>query len=152
MRRAARRPPLRVLESRQTSCLRRAAGIGLAPSPCAGAEAAADDAFAAARAALPDDASFFSERGYGYLELQVFDKALEDGLQAVAVAPQSGRAWMLVGSAYESLGDTASAYDAYSQASTVSEETDPQITAIARMRMAGMLQAIQAPSEITPEP
>ena len=35
---------------------------------------------------------------------------------------------------------------------TVSEETDPQITAIARMRMAGMLQAIQAPSEITPEP
>ena len=74
------------------------------------------------------------------------------GLQAVAVAPQSGRAWMLVGSAYESLGDTASAYDAYSQASTVSEETDPQITAIARMRMAGMLQAIQAPSEITPEP
>ncbi|MCA9870541.1 MAG: tetratricopeptide repeat protein [Anaerolineae bacterium] len=117
-----------------------------------GDSAAADDAFAAARAALPDDASFFSERGYGYLELQVFDKALEDGLQAVAVAPQSGRAWMLVGSAYESLGDTASAYDAYSQASTVSEETDPQITAIARMRMAGMLQAIQAPSEITPEP
>jgi len=59
---------------------------------------------------------------------------------------------MLVGSAYEALGDAAAAYDAYSQASIVAEKNDPQITAVARIRMAAMLQAIPAPAEITPAP
>ena len=114
--------------------------------------AAANDAFAAGRAVSPSEAAYYTERGYSYLEITAFDEALADGLQAVGLAPQDGRAWMLVGSASEAVGDAAGAYYAYSQASQVSEESDPQITAMARIKMAGMLQAIQAPDAITPVP
>ncbi len=117
-----------------------------------GDSATASDAFAAAQAVSPDEASFYTERGFGYLEVKLSEKALADGQQAVALAPQDGRAWMLVGSASEAVGDAAGAYYAYSQASQVSEESDPQITAMARIKMAGMLQAIQAPEAITPVP
>lgn len=117
-----------------------------------GDSGAANDAFAAGRALSPSEAAFYSDRGYSYLAIAAPDQALADGLQAVDLAPQDGRAWMLVGSTYEALGDATGAYDAYLEASKVAEENDPQITAVARIRMAAMLQAIQAPAEITPAP
>lgn len=117
-----------------------------------GDSAQAGESFAAARAASPDEAMFYVERGFSYLEVKNLQKALEDGLQAVALKPEDGRAWMLVGAAREGEGDPAGALDAYSQASTVASDSDPEIAAIARMRMAGMLQSIQEIAPITPTP
>lgn len=117
-----------------------------------GESALANEAFAAARSVSADEALFYVERGFGYLEIKNSQKALEDGLQAVALKPQDGRAWMLVGTAREGTGDPAGALDAYSQASTVANDSDPEIAAIARMRMAGMLQSIQEIAPITPAP
>lgn len=113
---------------------------------------AAASAFDAARAASLDDAAYHIERGFAYLEVLAPEKALEEGMQAVQAAPQDGRAWMLVGSARERLGDSAGALDAYTQASTVAAESDPEIAAIARIRMAGMLQSMQETAPITPQP
>ena len=117
-----------------------------------GDSALASQSFAAARSASNDEASFYVERGFGYLEVRNPQKALEDGLQAVALKPEDGRAWMLVGTAREGVGDPAGALDAYTQASTVANDSDPEIAAIARMRMAGMLQSIQEIAPITPPP
>ncbi len=117
-----------------------------------GDSALADESFAAARLVSSDEASFYVERGFGYLEVRNPQKALEDGLQAAALKPEDGRAWMLVGTAREGVGDPAGALEAYSQASTVANDSDPEIAAIARMRMAGMMQSIQEIAPITPAP
>lgn len=113
---------------------------------------AAASAFDAARAASPSDAAYHVERGFAYLEAFVPEKALAEGLQAVEASPEDGRAWMLVGAARERSGDLAGALDAYTQASTVAADSDPEITAVARMRMAGIMQSMQEVAPITPMP
>lgn len=112
----------------------------------------ASESFAAARSAVNDDGWYYIERGFGYLEVQDLQRALADGLQAVASKPDDGRAWMLVGTAREGMGDPVGALDAYTQASEVASDSDPEITAIARMRMAGLMQSLQGMPPITPTP
>lgn len=112
----------------------------------------ADQSFAAARALTAGEGEFVVERGFGYLRAGLADKANADGQQAVALKPDDGRGWMLLGGAREALGDAAGAVDAYSQVAAVAAETDPQLVVLARVRMAAILQTIQAVQETAPAP
>lgn len=101
----------------------------------------ATQAWDAARALLQgDDSEFLIQRGMAYGQTNQFEKSVEDELAAIARDPNSARAYLYLGAAYEGQNKITEALDAFTKASDLSAETDPELTVMARTRMASLLQ------------
>ena len=86
------------------------------------------------------ESEFLVQRGMAYGQTNQFEKSVEDELAAIALDPNSARAYLYLGAAYEGQDKITEALDAYTKASDLSSETDPELTVMARTRMASLLQ------------
>jgi len=86
------------------------------------------------------DSEFLVQRGMAYGQTNQFEKSIEDELAAIALDPNSARAYLYLGAAYEGLNKITEALDAFTKASDLSSATDPELTVMARTRMASLLQ------------
>ena len=101
----------------------------------------ADKAWDTARSLLDGkEGEFLVQRGMAFGQSNQFDKSVEDELAALALDPSSARAYLYLGAAYEGQNKITEALDAYTKASDLSSETDPELTVMARTRMASLLQ------------
>ena len=101
----------------------------------------ADRAWDTARGLLEgDDGEFLVQRGMAYGQTNQFDKSIEDELAAIALDPNSAKAYLYLGAAYEGQNKITEALDAFTKASDLSSETNPELTVMARTRMASLLQ------------
>ena len=101
----------------------------------------ADRAWDTARGLLEgNDGEFLVQRGMAYGQTNQFDKSIEDELAAIALDPNSAKAYLYLGAAYEGQNKITEALDAYTKASDLSSETNPELTVMARTRMASLLQ------------
>lgn len=87
-----------------------------------------------------NDGEFLVQRGMAYGQTNQFDKSIEDELAAIALDPNSARAYLYLGAAYEGQNKITEAVDAFTKASDLSSDTDPELTVMARTRMASLLQ------------
>jgi tetratricopeptide (TPR) repeat protein len=69
--------------------------------------------------------------------------AEEAGQQALALAPQDADASFLLGSIAEARGDTAQAADFFSKTVALAGDTNPQLSAIAKVRMGYLMQRVE---------
>lgn len=86
------------------------------------------------------DSEFLVQRGMAYGQTNQFEKSAEDELAAIALDPNSARAYLYLGAAYEGQNKITEALDAFTKASDLSSATDPELTVMARTRMASLLQ------------
>lgn len=94
-----------------------------------------------ARALLQgNDSEFLVQRGMAYGQTNQFDKSVQDELAAIALDPNSAKAYLYLGAAYEGQDKITEALDAFTKASDLSSDTDPELTVMARTRMASLLQ------------
>jgi tetratricopeptide (TPR) repeat protein len=102
---------------------------------------AADEEFEIARQKYEDDAFFFAKRAGLYVLIGLPDLAIEDANTVIAIDPDLAYAYLYRGQAYETLGDSTAALADYELASEIAERTgNAEITVIARMRIANILQ------------
>ena len=87
-----------------------------------------------------DEGEFLVQRGMAYGQTNQFDKSIKDELAAIALDPNSAKAYLYLGAAYEGQNKITEALDAYTKASDLSSETNPELTVMARTRMASLLQ------------
>lgn len=118
-----------------------------------GDQKTAEEAWAQARSLLGgDEARFLTSRGRSHLQVNQPQKAIEDELAALAIDPKSALAYYNLGGAYEMTGQTQPALDAYTKASELAGDSDPQLIVLARTRMGRLLQMIPYSGTATPEP
>ena len=86
------------------------------------------------------DSEFLVQRGMAYGQTNQFEKSIEDELAAIALDPNSARAYLYLGAAYEGQNKITEALDAFTKASDLSSATDPELTVMAGTRMASLLQ------------
>jgi tetratricopeptide (TPR) repeat protein len=115
-------------------------------------ETTAQAAWDRGRSLMDDEASFLVERGRTFVQVNLPERAIADEEAALRLDPQSAAAYFVLGLAYELAGNRSQALDAYSQASELASDTDPQLTVLARTRMATLLQQLDtgAVPEATP--
>ena len=114
---------------------------------------AAAKAWDTARALLQgNDSEFLVQRGMAYGQTNQFEKSVQDELAAIALDPNSARAYLYLGAAYEGQNKITEAIDAFTKASDLSSATDPELTVMARTRMASLLQKspFSLPTEASP--
>ncbi len=120
-----------------------------------GDNAAAEASFNRARQLTSSTLDFYIQRGYVFSAAGLLDDALADINAALALDPEEPRAYLYLGGILELQGNLAEAIRAMERASELSEKRNqPQLTAIARYRLAFMYQQIQAqlPMPRTPTP
>ncbi len=118
-----------------------------------GDPAIAAEAWDTARSLLPENESeFLIKRGMAYGQTNQFEKSVQDELAALALDPNSAKAYLYLGAAYEGQNKIPEALDAFTKASDLASDTDPQLTVLARTRMASLLQKapIIQPTGVSP--
>lgn len=107
----------------------------------AGDSAGADESWQTARGLLQgEEDEFLVLRAMAYGQVNQFDKSEQDALAASALNPNSARAYLYLGAAYEGQGRIPEAMDAYTKASDLAGDSDPNLTVLARARLASLLQ------------
>ncbi len=97
--------------------------------------------------------TFLVTRGQDYLMVQLPDKALADAQAAVKANPQSANAYLLLGQVYEVQKKYQDSLDAYNKGYDAADKSNqPQLAALARMRIAMLMQSMneQVPAELQP--
>lgn len=122
-----------------------------------GDAAAAEQSFARARQAAGKDVEYYIQRAQVLSAAGFLDEARADIDAALALDPEEPRAYLYLGGIQELQGNLIEAIKAMERASELSEKRDqPQLTAIARYRLAFMYQQLQAqlppPRTQTPTP
>lgn len=113
----------------------------------------ADAAFNAARSAYPDEATYLVNRATVRTQANDIDGAYVDALAATQRAPDSAQAFLVLGGAQELRGERQQAAQSYSTAATLAaSKKDSQLEAMAKVRMAMMMQAAPMPGFPTPQP
>lgn len=116
-----------------------------------GDRAAAEVAWDAGRKLLPEgEDEFLSQRALAYGLARQFEKSAQDALAAIDRNPNSARAYLYLGSAYEGLGMPGEALDAYGKAAELAGDADPELTVLARTRIASLLQNPPLPTAASP--
>jgi tetratricopeptide (TPR) repeat protein len=118
---------------------------------------AADKSFARARSILGKDIELYIQRGLILSGIGLQDDARADLDAALKIDPEEPRAWLYLANVQESQGQLGEAIQSVERASETSEKRDqPQLTAIARYRLAILYQQFQGqfmqPSTPTPTP
>lgn len=111
-----------------------------------GDTAQAEQAWQAARVAIGDEARFLAQRGRAYLQVGLADQALQDEQAAIQLQPDLAAAHFFLGMALETAGRSTEAIQAYSRASELAVESDPQLVVMARSRLAALLQQPVSPA------
>ncbi len=112
-----------------------------------GRQEEAEQTFAEAQAAIKDAKLFYIERGQGYLQIGDVDAAMADAETVIALDPESAEGYLLLGQAYEFSEQYSQAIQTYEKASTLANEQNrPDLAAIARIRLAYLMQRIPATS------
>lgn len=96
-----------------------------------------------ARAIINDPTHFYIERAAIYLQINQTSAGERDARAALALNDQSSHAYFVLGGALEMEKRTDEALKAYDQAANLAEKDDPNLTALARVRMGFLLQAQQ---------
>lgn len=110
-----------------------------------GDAAAAEQSFVRARQAAGRDIEYYIQRGQVLSSAGFLEEARQDIETALALDPEEPRAYLYLGGILELQGQLFEAIQAMERASELSEKRDqPQLTAIARYRLAFMYQQIQA--------
>ncbi len=120
-----------------------------------GDSAAAEASFDRARQLTGNSLEFYIQRGQVFSAAGLLDEALADINAALALDPEEPRAYLYLGGIFELQGRLSEATQAMERASELSEKRNqPQLTAIARYRLAFMYQQLQAqlPIPRTPTP
>jgi len=111
------------------------------------------ESFRRARALEPADTGFELDRSQVYLSFGMLTEAKADIEAVLAADPQNATAYYIQASILESLGQLNEALVALQKASDLAEaQNDPQLTALARYRLAMMLQQMQMVPPIVPTP
>lgn len=113
----------------------------------------ADESFRRARALVNSDVAFWTKRAPVYIALGMLQEAQSDLDAAIAADPQNPEAQFHLASLLEAQGQIDQAVAALEKASQYAEARQmTELTAIARYRMAMMMQQGQAPSFATATP
>jgi tetratricopeptide (TPR) repeat protein len=97
---------------------------------------------------------FLLTRGQTYLMAGDLDAAMADVDMVLAENPQSPSGYLLVAQVYENQGEYLRAYDSYQQSSSLANaQEQPEIAALARTRLAYLVQIMNSPMlELTVPP
>jgi tetratricopeptide (TPR) repeat protein len=122
-----------------------------------GDAAAAEQSFTRARSLAGQDLELFIQRGMIYSGIGLQDEARTDLEAALKIDPEEPRAWLYLANVNELQGRLGEAVKSLERASELSEKREqPQLTAIARYRLAILYQQMQGqllqPSTPTPTP
>ncbi len=110
-----------------------------------GKQALADEAYKQAEAALNDRKLFLLMRGQDFMRVGKIEAGVADAKEALGIDPDSPEAYLMLGQAYELLENFGDALQAYEKASSLASEQDrPELTALARVRLAYLMQRIPA--------
>jgi tetratricopeptide (TPR) repeat protein len=94
-----------------------------------------------ARQILNDEEIYVLNQAQTLMVMSKFDAAIDLLKQLITKEPNSAKAYLMLGQAYESSGDQASALQAYEDASTIGEAADDSTTvAQARIKMGLLMQ------------
>jgi tetratricopeptide (TPR) repeat protein len=114
---------------------------------------AAENSFARARSILGNDLELYIQRGLILSGIGLLDDARADLDAALKIDPEEPRAWLYLANVQESQGQLGEAIKSVERASDLSEKRDqPQLTAIARYRLAILYQQFQGESIQPPTP
>ena len=116
-----------------------------------GRQEEADDAFAKAQSLVPADrqAVFWSTVGNVRLAAGDLDGATEAADSALAIDPNEGQAYFVIGSVAEAKGQVVEAIAAFEKAFDLTVESNPQLAVIARVRMGMLMQGGPALDVVT---
>jgi tetratricopeptide (TPR) repeat protein len=118
-----------------------------------GDQVAMAESYGRARALVASDSEFQYTRASVYFTLGLLDKAKKDGEASVAVDPQNPYAYYLLSSIYETLGQGPAALAAVQRAAELADaQQQAQLSAMARYRMAMMMQQAQQQGFDAPAP
>lgn len=118
-----------------------------------GDAAAAQAAYASARALLPAELDFLRGRAATYLLFGLVDQADQDTQAALAIKNDDAQTWYQAASVYELRGQIREAVDALGKASTYAEQAGQgELTALARYRMGMLMQQMNVPAMDTASP
>ncbi len=114
----------------------------------------AESAFAAARQTYSDEVTYLLSRSQVRLQANDVNGSYADAQAAIALAPQSAYAYLMLGGAQELRGEVNAATQSYSTAASLAAANkDVQLEAMAKVRMAMMMQsAPMFPDSATPQP
>lgn len=116
-----------------------------------GNQAGAAAAFADAKAALKDDETFYVVQSQDYLIIQQPKLAEESARNAILANPNSAKGYFILGSAQETAGDTAGAYDSYNEAVRLGDASgDSTISVQAKIKLGYLMQGAGLLPEGTP--
>ncbi len=105
---------------------------------------AMEESYKRARALVANDADFQFDRAGVYFTLGMLEKAKSDAQASVAAAPENPYGHYLLSSIYETLGQGQDALTALQRAADLAEaQQQTQLSAMARYRMAIMMQQVQ---------
>jgi len=105
---------------------------------------AMEDSYQRARALVASDSAFQFERAGVYFALGQLDRAKADAEASVAASPENAYGHYLLSSIYETLGQGQAALTALQRAADLAEaQEQTQLSAMARYRMAIMMQQVQ---------
>ena len=101
--------------------------------------------------------AFWAELGNKRWQVGDLDGAEAAGQQALALDDQDGQAYFLLATVAEARGDVPRALDLFEQAFQLTQDSNPQLAVIARMRMGMLLQRgpsmpAESPLSVTPTP
>ena len=118
-----------------------------------GDNAAAEQSFARARSILGNDLELYIQRGMILSGSGLQDDARGDLDAALKIDPEEPRAWLYLANVQELQGQLGEAIKSLERASEMSDKRDqPQLTAIARYRLAVLYQQFQGQSLQPPTP
>ncbi|RME82119.1 MAG: hypothetical protein D6775_11755 [Caldilineae bacterium] len=99
-----------------------------------------------------DPSTVYAELAQRYYLLQQYETSLAYAQKAIDANPENPEAYLAAGGAYEALGDFVQAMASFEQASDIAERLDmPELQALARVRMAELLQRRPVAPFLTPE-
>jgi cytochrome c-type biogenesis protein CcmH/NrfG len=118
-----------------------------------GHAAEAQAAYAKAQALLQDNTSFHMARAPVYLAFAMYDQGKADLDAIFAQDPDNPQAHYYLASLYEDQGNLTQAAQELQKVSTLAEQRkQSELTAIARYRLAMLMQAMQFRPDVTPTP
>ncbi len=118
-----------------------------------GDQAGMDASYKRARTLTASDSDLQFTRASVYFTLGLMDKAQRDAEASVAAAPENPYGYYLLSSIYETLGQGPAALAAVQRAAELADaQEQTQLSAMARYRMAMMMQQVQQQGFDTPLP
>ena len=101
--------------------------------------------FAQAESEMGSRKEFLLSRGQIYLNVGMIEAGIADSQEILRIEPQAPEAYLMLGQGYELQGNYFEAIQAYEEASRLATEQDrPELTALARVRLAYLMQRIPA--------